>query len=94
MGIVLNDLSNPWFIDLLAGLSATLHSSGLSPLLTDRATDGRIGISSVEKLLAQDVDGLVLVGTMAHDQAAVGLELDIGGFCTVPWRTVAMIAST
>ncbi|MDF1488074.1 LacI family DNA-binding transcriptional regulator [Tessaracoccus caeni] len=71
IGIVLNDLSNPWFIDLLAGLSATLHSSGLSPLLTDRATDDRIGVSSVEKLLAQDVDGLVLVGTMAHDQAVV-----------------------
>lgn len=69
VGVVLNELNNPWFIDLLAGLSTTLHSSGLSPLLTDRATDNRIGVSSVEKLLSQDVDGLVLVGTMADDEA-------------------------
>lgn len=70
IGVVLNDLTNPWYIDLLAGLSATLHSAGLSPLLTDRATDNRIGVSSIDKLLAQDVDALVLVGTMAEDEAA------------------------
>ena len=50
VGVIINDLSNPWFIDLLAGLAATLHSSGLSPLLTDRATDHRIGVSSISKL--------------------------------------------
>ena len=69
VGVIINDLSNPWFIDLLAGLAATLHSSGLSPLLTDRATDHRIGVSSISKLLGQDVDGLVLVGTMPDDEA-------------------------
>lgn len=75
VGVVINDLSNPWFVDLLAGLSTTLHSSGLSPLLTDRATDHRIGVSSIAKLLGQDVDALVIVGTMPDDeeiQHAVG----------------------
>ncbi len=69
VGVLLNDLSNPWFVDLLAGLSTTLHSEGLSPLLADSHTDQRIGVSSVEKLLAQNVDGLVVVGTTNEEAA-------------------------
>jgi len=71
VGVLLNDLSNPWFVDLLGGLSTTLHSSGLSPLLADSQTDQRIGVSSVDKLLAQDVDGLVIVGTTSEEEALV-----------------------
>ncbi|MGB4628984.1 MAG: LacI family DNA-binding transcriptional regulator, partial [Propionicimonas sp.] len=39
VGVLLNGLRNPWFVDLLAGLTSTLRSSGLSPLLTDSDTD-------------------------------------------------------
>lgn len=76
VGVLLNDLSNPWFVDLLAGLATTLHSSGLSPLLTDVYTDQRIGVSSVDKLLGQDVDGLVVVGTNAEDDDAIRRAAD------------------
>jgi len=69
VGVLLNGLRNPWFVDLLAGLTSTLRSSGLSPLLTDSDTDHRIGISSVETLLGQEVDGLVVVGTTAEEDA-------------------------
>lgn len=69
VGVVVSDLSNPWFVDLLAGLTTTLHGSGLSPLLADSRLDKGVGVSSVEKLLAQRVDGLVVVGTNTEWQA-------------------------
>ncbi len=75
VGVLLNDLSNPWFVDLLAGLATTLRTSGLAPVLADSLTDHRIGVGSVEMLLAQDVDGLVIVGTTTEaDAIAVASE--------------------
>ena len=38
VGVLLNDLRNPWFVDLLAGLTATLDTVGLAPVLVDSAT--------------------------------------------------------
>jgi DNA-binding LacI/PurR family transcriptional regulator len=69
VGILLNDLSNPWFVDLLAGLSASLHASGLGSILADSHTDLRVGRRSVETLLAQGVDGLIVVGTTTESAA-------------------------
>ncbi len=66
VGVLINDLGNPWFIDLLAGLATTLHSAGLSPILADGQTDRRIGVASVDTFLRQDVDGLVVVGISAR----------------------------
>nr|WP_300142762.1 LacI family DNA-binding transcriptional regulator [Propionicimonas sp.] len=77
VGVLLNDLSNPWFVDLLAGLATTLHSSGLSPVLADSRTDHRIGVGSVTKLLAQDVDGLVVVGTTDEEADLVGAAEEV-----------------
>lgn len=69
VGVLLNDLGNPWFVELLAGLASALHSSGLAPILTDSQTDHRIGVGSVETLLAQDVDALVVVGNTLEDDS-------------------------
>jgi DNA-binding LacI/PurR family transcriptional regulator len=60
VGVLLNDLRNPWFIELLEGLSASLHAAGVSPVLADSYTDRRIGRQSVEALLEQRIDGLVV----------------------------------
>ncbi len=69
VGVLLNDLRNPWFVDLLEGLAATLHAAGLSPVLADSHTDRRIGRSSVEAMVRQGIDGLVVVGTTAESDA-------------------------
>lgn len=63
VGVLLNDLRNPWFVDLLAGLTATLDTVGLAPVLVDSATTRRVGSSPVDSLLQQQVDGIVVVGT-------------------------------
>lgn len=63
VGVVLNDLRNPWFVSLLEGLTATLDEVGIAPLLADSHLDKRVGRDTVERLLTQRVDGLVIVGT-------------------------------
>ncbi|MEP6561151.1 MAG: LacI family DNA-binding transcriptional regulator [Nakamurella sp.] len=70
VGVLLNDLRNPWFVELLEGLGTALHSTGLAPVLADSRTDLRVGRRSVETLLAQGVDALVVVGTTS-DSAAI-----------------------
>ncbi len=69
VGVLLNDLRNPWFVDLLAGLATTLHASGLSPLIADSYTDRRIGLHSVETLRDRGVDAIVVVGTTLEEDA-------------------------
>lgn len=69
VGVLLNDLRNPWFVELLEGLSATLHAAGVSPVLVDSYTDHRVGRRSVETLLEQRIDGLVVVGTTSEEAA-------------------------
>ena len=69
VGVLLNDLRNPWFVDLLEGLAATLHAAGLSPVLVDSYTDRRIGRDSVDTMMRQGIDGLVVVGTTTESEA-------------------------
>ena len=60
---MLNDLRNPWFVSLLEGLTTTLDAVGMAPVLADSHLDRRVGRDTVETLLSQRVDGLVVVGT-------------------------------
>ena len=69
VGVLLNDLRNPWFVDLLEGLTSALHTTGLAPILADSHTDMRVGRRSVDTLLALGVDGLVVVGTTPEASA-------------------------
>jgi DNA-binding LacI/PurR family transcriptional regulator len=59
IGVVIDDLSNPWYVDLLHGLRRTLHERGLRPLLADGHTEPE----AVEALFDLRVDGIVIVGT-------------------------------
>jgi DNA-binding LacI/PurR family transcriptional regulator len=71
VGLVLNDMRNPWFVPLLEGLTTTLDAVGVAGLLADSHLDQRVGRDTVDRLLAQRVDGLVVVGTT---EAAVAIE--------------------
>ncbi|MBT2503762.1 LacI family DNA-binding transcriptional regulator [Curtobacterium sp. ISL-83] len=63
IGVLLNDLRNPWYVDLLDGLSTALEPAGIAPLIVDSATNQRVGRSSIDILVRQRVDGIVVVGT-------------------------------
>jgi DNA-binding LacI/PurR family transcriptional regulator len=71
VGVLLNDLRNPWFVDLLDGLNSLLHANGLRMLLADARLNRRTGQDPADPLLDLGVDGLVVVGTLP-DPAALG----------------------
>ncbi|MCD7443422.1 LacI family transcriptional regulator [Streptomyces lincolnensis] len=71
VGVLLNDLRNPWFVDLLDGLNSLLHDHGLHMLLGDARLNRRTGQDLARPFLDVQVDGLVVVGTLP-DPAALG----------------------
>ncbi|MFV0132507.1 LacI family DNA-binding transcriptional regulator [Streptomyces sp. HMX87] len=71
VGVLLNDLRNPWFVDLLDNLNSLLHAAGLSMLLADARLHHRTGQDPAGPLGDLGVDGLVVVGTLP-DPVALG----------------------
>src|SRR5690606_18872434 len=48
VGVLLNDLRNPWFVDLLEGLGSLLDASGLRMVLADARLNRRTGQDPVD----------------------------------------------
>ncbi|MCX5329831.1 LacI family DNA-binding transcriptional regulator [Streptomyces sp. NBC_00140] len=71
VGVLLNDLRNPWFVDLLDGLNSLLHDNGLHMLMADTRLNRRIGQDVTGPFLDLRADGLVVIGTLP-DPAALG----------------------
>ncbi|MER6349228.1 LacI family DNA-binding transcriptional regulator [Streptomyces sp. NPDC001595] len=71
IGVLLHDLRNPWYVELLDGLNAPLHAAGLHTVLTDARLNRRGGQDPAGPFLDLGVAGLVVVGTMP-DPAALG----------------------
>src|ERR1700712_673030 len=65
VGVLLNDLRNPWFVDCLDGLTSVLHAQGLRTLLADGRLDRSKDDALLQGFLELRVDGLILVGSMA-----------------------------
>jgi DNA-binding LacI/PurR family transcriptional regulator len=68
VGLILDDLRNPWYVPAVEGLSGGLHAAGLSPLLGDWRLEGA-GLA--ERYLELRVEGLVLVGTLDGAEEAL-----------------------
>ncbi|MFJ7016990.1 LacI family DNA-binding transcriptional regulator [Streptomyces sp. NPDC101117] len=83
VGVLLNDLRNPWFVELLDGLNSLLHDNGLHMLLADARLNRRTGQDPAGPLLDLRVDGLVVVGTLpdpaALAEAAERLPVVVAG---------------
>ncbi len=69
VGVLLNDLRNPWYVDLLDGLNSLLHAAGLAMLLADARLNRRTGQDPAGPLGDLGVDGLVVVGTLPEPAA-------------------------
>ncbi|KUL24320.1 LacI family DNA-binding transcriptional regulator [Streptomyces regalis] len=69
VGVLLNDLRNPWFVDMLDGLNSLLHANGLHMLLADARLNRRTGQDPAGPFLDLRVDGLVVVGTLPDPAA-------------------------
>ncbi|KUL43891.1 LacI family transcriptional regulator [Streptomyces sp. NRRL F-4489] len=64
VGVLLNDMRNPWFVDVLDGLNSLLHAHGLRMLMADGRLDRLAGQEFARTFLELRVDGLVVVGTL------------------------------
>ena len=69
VGVLLNDLRNPWFVDCLDGLASVLHANGMRMFLADARLDRAMGDSLTEGFLEFRVDGLLIVGTVQPSRA-------------------------
>jgi DNA-binding LacI/PurR family transcriptional regulator len=69
IGVLLNDLRNPWFVDLLDGLGSVAHAQGLHVLLADGQGARRLGDDLTRTFVDLRVDGLVAVGTLPDTAA-------------------------
>ncbi|GGG13426.1 LacI family transcriptional regulator [Rhodococcoides trifolii] len=63
VGILVNDLRNPWFIDCLDGMNTVFDSNDLKMFLGDGRLDRSSDESLLHSFLEMRLDGLVLVGT-------------------------------
>ncbi len=64
IGVLCNDLRQPWFVDMLEGLNEVLHAEGLHVLVGEARLDRAADTSMVEVFMGMRVDGLVLAGSM------------------------------
>jgi DNA-binding LacI/PurR family transcriptional regulator len=64
IGVLLNDLHQPWFADMLSGLTPVLHDHGQHILLGDGHLNQVTDESLIGTFRELGVDGLVLAGTM------------------------------
>jgi DNA-binding LacI/PurR family transcriptional regulator len=71
VGVLLNDLRQPWFADMLDGLTPALHAGGKHILLGDGRIDRLMDETLTWSFLDLGVDGLVLAGSVPVSQAVI-----------------------
>ncbi|MGW7252010.1 LacI family DNA-binding transcriptional regulator [Streptomyces decoyicus] len=64
VGVLLNDMRNPWFVEVLDGLNSLLQAHGLRMLMADGRLDRRAGQDFARTFQELRVDGIVVVGTL------------------------------
>ncbi len=71
IGVLLNDLRQPWFADMLDGLTPALHAGGKHILLGDGRIDRMLDETLTWSFIDLGVDGLVLAGSIPMSQAII-----------------------
>ena len=69
VGVLLNDLRQPWFADMLDGLTPVLHAGGRHILLGDGRIDRMMDETLTWSFLDLGIDGLVLAGSVPVSRA-------------------------
>ncbi|MFF1383523.1 LacI family DNA-binding transcriptional regulator [Arthrobacter sp. NPDC058288] len=71
VGVLLDDLANPWFVELLDGLQSVLGEQNLRMVLSDPTYLARPGESPVSAFMELRVDGLIIAGDVKTDDDLV-----------------------
>jgi len=70
IGVIVSDLRNPWYVDILDGFSHVLRAGGFRVLIGGGQLAGRqVDRTVVEAFLDLRVEGLCVVGVLPYDEA-------------------------
>lgn len=69
IGVLVNDLRQPWLVDFLDGLGRVLAKHGLHPLVGDGRLDPGADAAILDRFLEMRVDGLVVAGSTPASMA-------------------------
>jgi DNA-binding LacI/PurR family transcriptional regulator len=69
VGVVVSDLRNPWYVDILDGFRRVLKANGLRVLIGGGQLDGKVDPGVAEAFIDLRVEGLCVVGTLPYDEA-------------------------
>lgn len=94
VGVVIDDFSNLWFVDALAGLRASLGREGYALSVADAHLNAHLGVDPIDAFRALRVDGLVLAGEASGDAVQrAGVPAVVLGTRAVSAADVPVIAS-
>ncbi len=75
LGVILPDLTNPFFADIMAGIDAALERTEYQPLLGVGQSSPAVELELVDAMLDRQMDGLILLGPrMTIDRIAAIAE--------------------
>ena len=88
IGVLLNDVRHPWYIDLLDGLISVLEADGRHVVLSGGGRlDRRMDDSVLRGFLELEVDGFILAGTQANSPVIAEIA-NVVPTVTVGWRDI------
>jgi DNA-binding LacI/PurR family transcriptional regulator len=88
IGVLLNDVRHPWFVDLLDGLISVLEADGRHLVLSGGGRlDRRMDDSVLRGFLELEADGFILAGTQANSPVIAEIA-NVVPTVTVGWRDI------
>ena len=78
VGIVVSDLSNIFYLDILSGMESLLRDRGYSSIVSNSRNDGQIERENLTELKNRNIDGVILLGTgqnVAPDCSEYGIPV-------------------
>lgn len=69
VGVVIDDFSNLWFVEALAGLRSALAEGGYALSVADASLNSHLNVDPIEAFHSLRVDGIVLAGEAPRDDA-------------------------
>lgn len=80
VGVVVDDLRNPWYLPLLEGIRGALVPHGLRLTLTDAAMNRHLGADPLDDAVSLRVDGLIMAAeALDHRAVPEGLPVVVAG---------------
>ena len=63
IGVIVPDISNEFFPEILKGIDSVAHESGYNIFLCNTNGDNKLELECINKLISKDVDGIIFIGT-------------------------------